>query len=64
MVLLLRIDVLHHGIELTRAHRKRAIPLLPNSAPRLHSEGDVRNTDDLLYRQNADLASPFAKGRG
>jgi hypothetical protein len=55
---------LHHGIELTRAHRKRAIPLLPNSAPRLHSEGDVRNTDDLLYRQNADLASPFAKGRG
>jgi hypothetical protein len=29
MVLLLRIDVLHHGIELTRAHRKGAIPSLP-----------------------------------
>ena len=29
MVLLLRLDVLHHGFELTRAHRKRAISPLP-----------------------------------
>ena len=32
MVLLLCLDVLQHGIELTRAHRKRAIPALPEKA--------------------------------
>ena len=29
MVLLLRLDILHHGIELTRTHRKGAISPLP-----------------------------------
>src|SRR6476661_657322 len=29
MVLLLRLDILHHGIELTRTHRKGAISALP-----------------------------------
>ena len=32
MVLLLRLDVLQHGIELTRADRERAIPTLPEKA--------------------------------
>ena len=32
MVLLLRVNVLEHGIKLTRAHRKRAIPALPEKA--------------------------------
>jgi hypothetical protein len=32
MVLLLRLNILEHGIELTRAHRKRAIPALPEKA--------------------------------
>ena len=32
MVLLLRVNVLEHGVKLTRAHRKRAIPALPEKA--------------------------------
>jgi len=32
MVLLLRVDVSQHGVELTRAHRKRAIAALPEKA--------------------------------
>ena len=32
MVLLLCVNVLHYGLELTRAHRKRAIPALPEKA--------------------------------
>ena len=32
MVPLLRLDVIQHGIELARAHRKRAIPALPEKA--------------------------------
>ena len=32
MVLLLRLDVLQHGIELTQAYRKRAVATLPEKA--------------------------------
>ena len=32
MMLLLRLDVLQHGLELARAYRKRAIPALPEKA--------------------------------
>ncbi len=32
MVLLLRLNVLHHGIELAGAHRKRAISALPEKS--------------------------------
>ena len=32
MVFLLRVNVFQYGLELTRAHRKRAIPALPEKA--------------------------------
>jgi hypothetical protein len=32
MMLLLRLDVVQHGLKLNRAHRKRAMPALPEKA--------------------------------
>ena len=32
MVFLLPVDILHHGVQLARAHRKRGIPALPKKA--------------------------------
>ena len=64
MVLLLRLDVLQHGIELTRADRERAIPTLPEKAaiPRIKRFDPFRGCflylfDELGLRDSSRKAS-------
>ena len=46
MVLLLRLDILHHGIELTRTHRKGAISPLPEKTA-------IRGSSALIHFEDA-----------
>jgi len=50
MMLLLRLDVLQHGLELTRTHGERGIPALPGKAAMASA-----NCFDPLRRRLLDL---------